>query len=114
MNKRGQGMSTNTIILLILGIIILVVLVLGFALGWDKIAPWLSKENVSTIVNQCEIACATGDTFGYCTKERTLNDGVNPKIPGTCNDFSIDTNKDTYSKYDVKKCAAITCPIPAE
>ena len=110
LNKRGQGMSTNTIILLILGIVILVVLVLGFAIGWDKMVPWLSKDNVSTIVNQCETACTTGDTYGFCTKDRTLNDGTN-KYSGTCNDFSLDANKDKYSKYGIGKCNAITCPV---
>ena len=58
-------MSTTTIILLILGVIVLVVLILGFTIGWNKIVPWISSNNVNTIVTSCDAACATGDKYGF-------------------------------------------------
>ena len=113
MDKRGQGMSTNTIILLILGIVILVVLVLGFTIGWSRLLPFLSSDNVNTIVTQCESACTTGEIYGFCTKERTLNDGE-IKIPKmTCNILSSEEKKADYGKYGIGACPAITCPVVA-
>lgn len=104
-NKRGQGLSTSTIILLILGIAVLVVLILGFTLGWEKLAPWLSSNNVNTIVNQCQIACTTSDVYGYCSQERILKsddlpDGIK-EVTNNCKFFSETEN---YKKYNVGEC----------
>lgn len=52
LNKKAQGMSTSTIILLILGIVILVILILGFTLGWDKIAPWMQEKQQFSITKE--------------------------------------------------------------
>lgn len=71
-NKRGQGLSTNAIILIVLGIVVLAVLVIGFTMGWGKIAPWISTSNVDTIATQCSVACSTGSTYDYCDVEREL------------------------------------------
>jgi hypothetical protein len=104
-NKKGQDLSTSTIILLILGVVVLVVLVLGFTIGWEKIAPWLSSDNVNTIVNQCQIACTTSDVYGYCTMERTLKTSGLPgdakEVKNSCKFFADDSN---YLKYNVGKC----------
>ena len=108
-DKRGQGLSTNTIILLILGIIILVVLILGFSVGWEKLTPWISSDNVETIVNQCGTACTTGDTYGFCTKTRTLKaeELEGGELEGTCYDFAMD---DTLNAFGIGDCSSITCP----
>ena len=103
-NKRGQGLSTNAIILIVLGVVVLAVLVIGFTMGWDKIAPWISTSNVDTIKTQCSVACATGSTYDYCTLERTLKDGKN-KITGTCEDFAKLT-------YGIEDCSAELCSPP--
>ncbi len=101
MDKRGQGLSTNAIILIVLGVVVLVILILGFTMGWDKIAPWMSKDNVDTIVNQCSVACSTHSVYDYCTKERELNDGAN-KIQGNCSFFAVN-----HPKYGVANCSAL-------
>ena len=115
LNKRGQGLSTNAIILIILGVIILVVLALGFMIGWDKLFPFIPSDNVETIKSSCASACATGNTYAFCVQERTLKaDGLPPgedgKVPkevvGNCSFFS--TNPD-YEKYGIEDCATITC-----
>ena len=100
-NKRGQGLSVNAIILIVLGVIVLIVLAIGFMAGWEKIAPWMSKENVDTIAQQCGLACNTNNAFDYCAKERTLNDGKN-KILGNCTYF-LNNN----SNYKIINCSQI-------
>lgn len=110
LNKRGQGLPTSTIILLILGIAILIILILGFVLGWQKVLPWLSSNNVETIVNQCQASCTTNDVYGYCTLERTLTASDLPEgikeAKGNCNFFSTDEN---YLKYGIGTCPNL-CP----
>jgi hypothetical protein len=87
-NKRGQGLSTNAIILIVLGVIVLVILAVGFFAGWETIAPWISTNNVNTIAQQCSVACSTNSVYDYCTSRRTLK-ADNKKIEGTCEIFSI-------------------------
>jgi hypothetical protein len=105
MNKRGQEMSTTTIVLLILAVIVLVVLILGFTIGWSKIVPWISTNNVNSIATSCETACATGDTYNFCSAEKELNDGTN-KIKTNCATFSVFSE---YSKYGIKTCNTLKC-----
>ena len=116
MDKRGQGLSTNAIILIILGVFVLVILILGFTLGWDKLAPWLSKDknNVDTIATQCEIACTTQSFYDFCEKERTLIIDKTTESTQTCEQFSRD---DVYKKYIDEcpgLCGEIIVDIPPE
>jgi len=104
-NKRGQEMSTTAIILIILGVIVLVVLILGFTIGWNKLFPWLSSNNVGSIVSSCDVACSTGDKFGFCSTTRELNDGTN-KIISNCATFSVYSE---YIQYGINKCNTIKC-----
>lgn len=121
-HKKGQEMSTTTIILIILGIIVLVVLVLGFRIGWDKVLPFLPSNNIQNVVTACGSACATGSQYDYCTAQRTLKTddliGTNGKpmvdtdgklikqVVGNCDTFS----KAPYTKYNIEACPSITCP----
>ena len=52
-NKKAQEFSTNTIILIILGIVVLVVLIIGFSFGWEKVAPWLSQDKFTIYEQEC-------------------------------------------------------------
>ena len=45
MNKKGQGLSINAIILIVLGIVVLVFLILGFALGWGNLRDKVFSSN---------------------------------------------------------------------
>lgn len=107
MNKRGQDLSTSTIILIILGIVVLVVLIIGFTIGWQKLAPWLSSNNVDTIVNQCQASCATGDAYGFCSDNKTLkaDDLPNKQVTGNCSYFTTPV----YAKYNIAACPNL-CP----
>jgi len=103
-NKRGQGMSTNTIILLILGIVVLVVLILGFTMGWNKIAPWISGNNVDTIVSACEASCATNSVYDFCVVGRNLKADDEKLKDVTCNYLS-----NNQPKYGVGTCSSVAC-----
>ena len=110
-NSRGQGLSTDAIILIILGIIVLVILIIGFTLGWEKILPWISQNNVENIKTACSTACATANTYDFCTFARTLKASDLPsggkEFVSTCNFLSSDA---AYLKYGIEKCSSITCP----
>lgn len=108
-NKRGQGMSTSTIILLILGLIILVVLILGFTLGWQNFAPWLSSNNVDKIVTACGVACSTDSQYDFCSVLREVRDGTNEKFDATCFQLSDPDGDYADRNYGVAECATITC-----
>ena len=115
-DKRGQGLSTNAIILIVLGVFILAIMIIGFMVGWNRIAPWLSNENVDNIVNSCETACTTKSTFGYCSKPMKLNDGES-EFEDTCANFAKgdiiaegDTPAKNYAKYGIKPCEGL-CPV---
>lgn len=113
--KRGQELSTSTIILLILGVVILVVLVLGFTIGWNKVLPFISTNNVQNIQTACTTACSTNNQYDYCTFPRTLKASDLPQEngqaikqkDGTCQFFSTAAG---YEKYAIAACPGITCP----
>jgi len=66
-------MSTSTIILLVLGVAILVLLILGFTIGWQKIFPFLSPaSNVQDVVTKCETACNLNSKFDFCSTKREV------------------------------------------
>ncbi len=108
-DKRGQGLSTNAIILIILGVVVLVVLIVGFTVGWARLLPFVSTNNIDTIKTSCGIACSTSSAFDYCSVEREVKDGTNDKFSETCYNLA---NSDEYASrnYDIKACPSITCP----
>jgi len=123
-SKRGQGLSTNAIVLMVLGVIILVVLAVGFTVGFEKIAPWLSSNNVDNVVTSCSIACTTNNIYEFCSLERTLkaddlpsgDDGESRKeVMGTCNDFAEngeDEFNSDFAKYGIQECPALETECP--
>lgn len=115
MNKRGQELSTNAIIMIVIGIIVLVVLVLGFTIGWNRLLPFVSSNNVQNIVTACSTACSTGSTFDFCQSPREVKDGVNDKFTDTCYNLAELTDTgETYvgRNYGIERCPAITCTSP--
>ncbi len=100
-NKRGQELSTSTIILLILGVIILVLLALGFTSGWGKIFPWISSSNVDQVKSLCSSACAVNGEYEYCRAPKTLTTSNKSEkiIDSTC--FYLATYQ---PKYGIESC----------
>jgi len=117
MNKRAQEMSTNTIIFIVLGVIILVVLVLGFSLGWEKVFPFLSSQNIDKVQSVCNTACATNAQNDYCYQERVLKDpDTKTEARASCNILaSIKLNAEGTNpelnliRYNFNTCPSIRC-----
>ncbi len=105
MNKRGQELSTSTIILIILGVIVLVVLVLGFTIGWNKVLPFTSQNNVNIIQTQCTAACSTNSIYDFCSRTFDLNSGATTIKNATCNFLTQPQN----SQYGISSCSSVTC-----
>ena len=108
-SKRGQEMSTSTIILIVLGLIVLVILAIGFMMGWENVAPWLaSKSNVEDVRRQCSLACSKESKYDYCSKLVELKDEKKNEIQGaTCNLLSgVPTFK---TKWGIETCSKIDC-----
>ena len=101
-NKRGQGLSVNAIILIVLGVVVLAVLILGFTLGWQKILPFVSTNNVNTLVTTCGIACSTNSQFDFCISKRDLKVGDDSIKDVTCNYLA-----EKQKKYGVDSCGSI-------
>lgn len=105
-DKRAQGLSVNAIILIVLGVIILVMLIVGFTLGWSKIKEMISpSNNVDDIVQKCNIACNTNKVYDYCSVENELK-AEGKKIKTTCNLFV--NVADLKSAYGFESCS-ISC-----
>lgn len=103
-SKKAQGLSTNAIILIILGVIILVVLVAGFALGWNTIFPFLKQNNVDSVKNACISACSTEGAYDYCYYKRDLKADDASIEDATC--FFLASK---MTKYGVAPCSSISC-----
>ena len=100
-------MKRVAIILIILGIIVLVVLVLGFTIGWNRLLPFVSSNNIGNIQTTCSTACSTSNTYDYCTLPREINDGVNEKFTSTC--YNLTQSEFTSRNYGIQACSGITC-----
>ncbi len=70
MNKHGQDLSIGTLILIVLGIVVLVLLILGFSLGWsnlwEKINIFQGGSSIESVVQACKIAVSSQATYSYC------------------------------------------------
>src|SRR4030043_1512434 len=109
MKKRAQGLSINAIILIILAVAVLVVLILGFVLGWGKIFPWFGpkNDNIQTVVSACESACTQQEVYSYCTSNRTLEARDKALYDVTCYTLSSDIN--VFDIYGVESCPGLNC-----
>jgi hypothetical protein len=106
-NKKAQEMSVTTIILIVLGLFVLVILILGFTMGWNNIKEWvIPSDNVKSINDQCNIACGTDQMYGYCFEKRELKSKEENLKNVTC--YSLNTKKPIYG---IVGCAAIECGI---
>lgn len=102
-DKRGQGLSINAIILIVLGVIVLVVLIAGFTIGWSNIKDFIAPgNNVDKVATACETACSLGDQFDYCSTPRNLKSPSGNLKDVTCNYLS-----QKKTEYGVDVCGTI-------
>ena len=106
-NKKAQGMSVTTIILIVLGLAVLVILILGFSMGWSNLRQFIApSSNVDSVVQQCSIACSTDQKFAFCTEKRELKSADETLSDVTC--YSLAEKK---SVYGIAKCGTMDCGI---
>jgi len=108
-SKKGQGLSTSTVVLLVLGLIILVILVWGFITGWSAFRGFVNPTNVDTVIQECSQACSLNSEYSYCLAEKTLNvneDSLNAKT--SCAVFSTEK---AFAKYKIPPCPTVTCDL---
>ncbi len=102
-NKKAQNLSITTIILIILGVVVLVVLIIGFTKGWGSVKGFFTGGGSETqqIISQCSIACATGNKIDWCTTTRTIKD----QTANNCKALADLSG----NPYGISKCPGISC-----
>jgi hypothetical protein len=111
-STKGQGMSTNTIILLILGLVILVALIWGFATGWTSFKTITNPTNVDSLVEDCQTACGLNQKFSYCSADRTLNVLEEKlEVETSC---AVLATLPAFDKYGIEACPSIDCDLSCE
>lgn len=113
-NKKGQGLSLNAIVLIVLGVLVLVILIVGFTVGWKNLAPWVEDNNIDTVVEQCNLACNVGSKTDFCSKQRELSfDQETMDLPDL---EPYSENEKTYTCEElvgkgigVESCSSISC-----
>jgi hypothetical protein len=105
-NRKGQELSIGTLILIVLGIIVLVLLVLGFSIGWDKLFSTVgisTGSDLSTLEAACKVALSTQSKTSFCEFKKVEVNGENIQV--NCEYSKIDLGGETLSggcgiKYD--------------
>lgn len=77
LNKKGQGLSLTTIILIVLGLAVLIFLIFGFTTGWGNLWGTITSiggggANVDDVRRGCEVACAGQSEYAYCGQTRKV------------------------------------------
>lgn len=113
MNKRGQELSTTTVVLIILAVLVLIFLIIGVVYGWQTIFPWLKPAaNVDSVKQQCELACSGGQVYNYCSLSRELVSETEDLKNVNCNFLNVQE-----SKYGIANCPGVACanvPVSAK
>lgn len=119
-------MSVNTLILIVLGVLILVFLIIGFSIGWNKIFPFINPpNNVKDVVDRCNYYCDIQSKYDFCSSVRDVKVEGALEIPansdkyqygdltfgdrqgkfkGTCSELTM-----LGTQLDVRTCGAIIC-----
>jgi len=76
-NKKGQEMSITTLLLIVIGIVVLVLVILGFIMGWqnllDKVNIFRPSSNIDSLVQSCNLALIQPGAF--CEYKSVTLDG---------------------------------------
>ena len=100
MNKKAQDLSIGTLILIVLGIIVLVLLILGFSYGWsnlwEKINIFGGKTSISDVVTNCNLAVTSNAVYTYCNEFKQV---------------TIDNKKEYVNCEDPRVASGITTKI---
>lgn len=79
LSRKGQELSITTLILIVLGVVILVLLILGFTRGWDWIIgkfDLLPGQSLETLAQSCNVAAQGGLAVDFCSFKKIKVDSV--------------------------------------
>jgi hypothetical protein len=85
MNKKAQeGMTLTTLLAIILGVVVLVILILGFTQGFDYIFGFFNQlPKIEAVVQVCGISAQSNLVADYCREFKSVDiDGVESYV--TC------------------------------
>ena len=111
MNKRGQpeGMGLGTVLAIIAGVVVLVILIIGFTKGFDFIfGKWdiLPGQDLETVVKSCEFSAQQGFKADHCsTFKEVAIDGKKQFV--NCEDERVKANMDINIENKVGACGLI-------
>jgi len=75
-NKKGQEMTIGTLLLIVLGVVVVVVLIIGFTLGTDFFFDAIKRgpSDIQLTAGACEVFAQGGLKLDFCTefKEVTI------------------------------------------
>lgn len=122
-NKNGQELSIGTLVLIVLGVIVLVLLVLGFSIGWENLFSKIGivqGSDLSSMVAACKVAVASQSQGSYCEfKKVKLGDGTKdinceyPEVEAGLDGQKLaacDQKKYCTKGADIKKGLKSPCP----
>src|SRR3989344_6082380 len=122
-NKKAQDLSIGTLILIVLGIIVLVLLILGFSYGWSSLWEKINifgggGSSIADVVINCNLAVTSNAVYTYCNdfkKVKVNNEveyvnceddrvasGLTTKLQGDCEKVKLSDNTEVSPAQ--KKC----------
>jgi len=115
LNKKGQDLSIGTLILIVLGIVVLVLLILGFSLGWgnlwEKINIFGGGSSIGEVATRCKLNIDTQNTYDFCQDFKKVKVGGKTEYLN-CQDnrLNLDSalNCDEGQVADAKKTICLT------
>jgi len=125
MNKRGQGISMEFIIIAAIALIVLIVIILFFTGGIQKLTGG-QKEFISGTIpdwqrqawtSRCKLSCTGGNSKDYCDNVFTVDtDGDGKDDAGyTCSETNFKLLESPSEKVQLRKgglgveCTGIKC-----
>jgi hypothetical protein len=105
-DKKGEGTPIWLLIATILGIIVLVVVALGFVGGWDNLLERFnifSSSSLTTVSQACGVQCSLGEMgkIGYCNEIRSINNLEDGQLENICKE--IVENDTACSGADIRE-----------
>lgn len=89
-DKRGQELSIGTLVLIVLGIIVLVLLILGFSIGWESLFSKIGifqGNDLASVVTACNLATSSSSQTSYCEFKKAKINGVSQYV--NCEDSRV-------------------------
>jgi hypothetical protein len=104
-NKKAQGLSLNTIVLLILAVLVLVLIVAGFAMGWgnmwQRVEGFFSKGNLDATIATCNIQCTTNQVNEFCNVPRSVKGANSEPINLANGDYTCNALRSSLAGKNV-------------